>query len=348
VTALSPFYAESGGQVGDTGTITKPGGAIFEVTDTQRPIEGLIVHRGEHIAGALAVGDEVLLEVNGAERALTRKNHSATHLLHHALRGTLGDHVKQRGSLVGPHRLRFDFSHFGPLTAAEIQTIEREVNARIVKNVATDTALLGKEEAVARGAIAFFGDKYGETVRVLTIGGDSVELCGGTHVRATGDIGLFKIVSDSALAAGVRRVEGVTGLDALEYVAGLQRTLHDLGTALDVIDIRAADGGWYDYAAKYTKGGSIHILPADLKGNIYQHIQQLALTAHRALGCRGVSRSDFRYDDRPDGTGELVMLEVNTQPGMTETSLVPELAAHAGMSFGELVRWMVEDASCDR
>ncbi|MBT9560400.1 MAG: alanine--tRNA ligase [Myxococcales bacterium] len=233
VTALSPFYAESGGQVGDIGTITKSGGAIFEVTDTQRPIEGLVVHRGEHLAGTLAVGDEVLLEVQGAERALTRKNHSATHLLHHALRSTLGDHVKQRGSLVGPHRLRFDFSHFGPLTAAEIQTIERQVNSRIVKNVATDTAVLGKEEAVARGAIAFFGDKYGETVRVLTIGGDSVELCGGTHVRATGDIGLFKIVSDSALAAGVRRVEGVTGLDALEYVAGLQRTLHDLGSALD-------------------------------------------------------------------------------------------------------------------
>ena len=233
VTALSPFYAESGGQAGDIGTLTKAGGAIFEVTDTQRPIEGLIVHRGEHVAGALAVGDEVVLEVNGAERGLTRKNHSATHLLHHALRSTLGDHVKQRGSLVGPHRLRFDFSHFGPLTAAEVQTIEREVNARIVNNVATDTAVLAKEEAVARGAIAFFGDKYGETVRVLTVGGDSVELCGGTHVRATGDIGLFKIVSDSALAAGVRRVEGVTGLDALEYVAGLQRTLHELGTALD-------------------------------------------------------------------------------------------------------------------
>jgi D-alanine-D-alanine ligase len=136
---------------------------------------------------------------------------------------------------------------------------------------------------------------------------------------------------------------------AERFIAGRELTCAVLGDrALDVIDIRAADGGWYDYAAKYTKGGSIHILPADLKGNIYQQIQQLALTAHRALGCRGVSRSDFRYDDRPDGTGELVMLEVNTQPGMTETSLVPELAAHAGMSFGELVRWMVEDASCDR
>ena len=133
------------------------------------------------------------------------------------------------------------------------------------------------------------------------------------------------------------------------FIAGRELTCAVIGDrALGVIDIRAADGGWYDYEAKYTKGGSIHILPAELKQNIYQQIQQLALTAHKALGCRGVSRSDFRYDDRPDGTGELVMLEVNTQPGMTETSLVPELAAHAGMTFGELVRWMVEDASCGR
>jgi D-alanine-D-alanine ligase len=133
------------------------------------------------------------------------------------------------------------------------------------------------------------------------------------------------------------------------FIAGRELTCAVIGDrAMDVIDIRAADGGWYDYEAKYTKGGSIHILPAELKGNIYQQIQQLALTAHKALGCRGVSRSDFRFDDRPEGTGELVMLEVNTQPGMTETSLVPELAAHAGMTFGELVRWMVEDASCDR
>ncbi|MDB5571564.1 MAG: D-alanine--D-alanine ligase [Hyphomicrobiales bacterium] len=136
---------------------------------------------------------------------------------------------------------------------------------------------------------------------------------------------------------------------AESFVAGRELTCAVMGDrALDVIDIRAADGGWYDYRAKYTKGGSIHVLPAEIKGNIYQQIQQLALTAHKALGCRGVSRSDFRYDDRPNGTGELVVLEVNTQPGMTETSLVPELAAHAGFSFGELVRWMVEDASCDR
>ncbi len=136
---------------------------------------------------------------------------------------------------------------------------------------------------------------------------------------------------------------------AEEFIAGRELTCAVMGDhALDVIEIVAADGGWYDYEAKYAKGGSKHILPANLKLNIYLKVQQLALEAHRALGCRGVSRADFRYDDRPDGSGELVVLEVNTQPGMTETSLVPEMAAHAGFSFGELVRWMVEDASCDR
>lgn len=136
---------------------------------------------------------------------------------------------------------------------------------------------------------------------------------------------------------------------AEKFIAGRELTCAVMGErALDVIDIRAADGGWYDFNAKYSKGGSIHILPAEIKGNIYQRIQQLTLRAHKALGCRGVSRTDFRYDDTPGGQGELVVLEVNTQPGMTETSLVPELAQYAGFSFGELVRWMVEDASCNR
>jgi D-alanine-D-alanine ligase len=136
---------------------------------------------------------------------------------------------------------------------------------------------------------------------------------------------------------------------AEQFVDGRELTCGVMGDrALDVIEILAADGGWYDYHAKYAKGGSKHVLPANLKGNIYQEVQHLAIEAHRALGCRGASRTDFRYDDRPGGTGELVVLEVNTQPGMTETSLVPEMAAYAGFSFGELVRWMVEDASCDR
>ena len=229
----SPFYAESGGQVGDTGTITGDGGR-FEVTDTKTPLDGLIVHLGSFSEGTFEPGEAVQLAVNTARRDLTRKNHSATHLLHFALRSVLGDHVKQKGSLVGPHRLRFDFSHFGPLTGEEIASIERLVNERVVQNVAARTDLLSKEEAVERGAIAFFGDKYGERVRMLTITDDSVELCGGIHVRATGDIGLFKIVGESALASGVRRVEGLTGLDALEWVQQKEQTVTTLARTLKV------------------------------------------------------------------------------------------------------------------
>ena len=164
-------------------------------------------------------------------------------------------------------------------------------------------------------------------------------------------VGVFIIQDDAPPPQALVAADWTFGdlVLAETFVAGRELTCAVMGDrALEVIDIRAADGGWYDYAAKYSKGGSIHILPAELKGFVYQSVQELALRAHRALGCRGVSRADFRYDDRPGGTGELVVLEVNTQPGMTETSLVPELAAHAGFSFGELVQWMVEDASCNR
>ncbi len=216
LTAVTPFYAESGGQVGDTGVIEGASGT-FVVEDTLRPIEGLVLHRGEFKGAPFAVGDAVTLTVDSERRNRTRRNHSATHLLHYALRTVLGDHVRQRGSLVGPSRLRFDFSHFGPLTAEQTRPIERLVNERVLQNEATRTDVVTKDEATSRGAIAFFEDKYGDTVRMLTITADSVELCGGTHVRATGDIGLFKIVAESGLAAGVRRVEAVTGLDALEW-----------------------------------------------------------------------------------------------------------------------------------
>ena len=164
--------------------------------------------------------------------------------------------------------------------------------------------------------------------------------------------GVFIVTEDDpAPPAELSRADWCHGAFMLaeQFVAGRELTCAVMGDRpLDVIEILAADGGWYDYQAKYAKGGSKHVLPADLKPNIYQQVQRLALEAHRALGCRGVSRADFRYDDRPGGTGDLVVLEVNTQPGMTETSLVPEMAAFAGYSFGELVRWMVEDASCDR
>ncbi len=233
VTDITPFYAESGGQVGDTGVIASANGT-FRVADTQSPIDGVIVHHGETVEGGFEEGQRVNLRVDSAERDLTRRNHSATHLMHYALREVLGDHVKQGGSMVAPHRLRFDFTHFGPLTHDEIVRVEELVNARIIQNASVSTELMNKDAALEAGAIAFFGDKYGELVRVLTITDDSVELCGGTHVRATGDIGLFKIVAEASVSSGVRRVEAVTGMDAVKWVHDCESTLRSVAESLEV------------------------------------------------------------------------------------------------------------------
>ncbi|HEX8851840.1 MAG TPA: alanine--tRNA ligase, partial [Pyrinomonadaceae bacterium] len=209
----TPFYAESGGQVGDTGTLSN-GAAHALVNDTVSPAGGLIVHRVTVERGVLRVGETVTAQVNEEERDSTRRNHTATHLLHAALREVLGTHVKQAGSLVAPHRLRFDYTHYQPLTREEMAELERLVNYQILRNEQVQTELLSLDEAMQSGAMALFGEKYAERVRVLTVPGFSKELCGGTHVRATGDIGLFKIVSDESIASGTRRIRAVTGADA--------------------------------------------------------------------------------------------------------------------------------------
>ncbi|MGM0577041.1 MAG: alanine--tRNA ligase [Myxococcota bacterium] len=218
VTPRTPFYAEAGGQVGDVGTLSVGDDVLVRVTDTQKPFGDLVVHYGELERGTLSEGDEVALAVDDSARDATRKNHSATHLLHHALREILGDHVRQRGSLVGPHRLRFDFSHTGAMEDEEIVRVDMLVNELILANEPVETEVLAFDEAMDKGAIAFFEEKYGDKVRVLHVGSQSVELCGGTHVQATGDIGLFKIVSEQAISSGVRRVEAVTGMDAVRWV----------------------------------------------------------------------------------------------------------------------------------
>jgi len=189
----TPFYAESGGQVGDTGWL-RTNGLEFEVHDTQKRGEGVFAHVGVLKQGRLRRGDCVQAQVNAAQRQATALHHSATHLLHAALRQVLGTHVTQKGSLVDSQRLRFDFSHFEPLTAGQIETVERIVNAQIRGNVVVETTIMAPDEAIAAGAMALFGEKYGDKVRVLRMGEFSTELCGGTHVRRVGDIGLFKIV----------------------------------------------------------------------------------------------------------------------------------------------------------
>src|SRR4030095_7749726 len=229
----TPFYGESGGQVGDKGYITSPHFKM-EVRDTQKPLGDLVVHMGVVKRGSLKTGETVHLEVDRHHRFPTRLNHTATHLLHAALRTVLGDHVKQAGSLVAPGRLRFDFSHFEPASEEDLERIEALVNEKIREDIPVDKIEMSYDQAMKKGAIALFGEKYGDKVRVLHIGEFSTELCGGTHVDRTGEIGFFKIIQESSVAAGVRRIEAVTGGGALAYCRKLERNLKHLALQLKV------------------------------------------------------------------------------------------------------------------
>jgi len=226
----TPFYAESGGQVGDAGEMVS-GSANFAVEDTQKIKADVFGHHGTLSQGTLNVGDALVATVRSGVRASTVRNHSATHLMHKALREVLGDHVQQKGSLVNDERTRFDFAHNAPVTDAQIADIEGRVNVEILANASTQARVMDIESAQKTGAMMLFGEKYGETVRVLDIG-TSRELCGGTHVTRTGDIGLFKVVSESGVAAGVRRIEAVTGANALAYVQSLERTVQEAAQSL--------------------------------------------------------------------------------------------------------------------
>ena len=277
----TPFYAEAGGQVGDTGTIVSAGGARVRVSDTRREAEGLHVHHGTVEEGTLAAGDAVVLAVDGARRTALRANHSATHLLHAALRRALGDHVTQKGSLVAPDRLRFDISHPGAVPSDALDDIEAEVNRLIRQNTPLVTRLMSPDEAVDAGALALFGEKYSEEVRVVSMGDDddradapySVELCGGTHVERTGDIGLFRIVSESASAAGIRRIEALTGEAARRHGVDLEAALKEAA-------------------------GVLKVPPADLAGRIgalvneHKKLERTLAETRRALATGGGGVSD--------------------------------------------------------
>jgi alanyl-tRNA synthetase len=229
----TPFYAESGGQAGDVGTASWPGGQ-GRVLGTNSGADGIILHHLRVEEGVLRIGQEIELAVSDDERGDTAANHTATHLLQAAMREILGDHIKQAGSQVGPDRLRFDFTHFTPLSPEEITRIEQRVNAKIRANISIDTRLLARDEAIAQGATALFGEKYGDQVRVVSAGDFSRELCGGTHVAATGAIGLFKIVSESGIAAGVRRIEALTGRAALANLQAISHREQELCQDLNV------------------------------------------------------------------------------------------------------------------
>ncbi len=250
---VTPFYAESGGQVGDEGTLSSDT-SVFAVADTQKIKSDVFGHHGSVSHGSLKVGDTVQAQVNAAVRAAAMRNHSATHLMHEALREVLGDHVQQKGSLVNAERTRFDFAHNAPVTDAQIRAIEDKVNAQILGNTATQAQLMDIESAKKTGAHMLFGEKYGEIVRVLDIG-TTRELCGGTHVGRTGDIGVFKIVSEGGIASGVRRIEAVTGSGALAYLQDLEDTVAQAAAALKtpVAELRARITSTVDHAKAQDK-----------------------------------------------------------------------------------------------
>ncbi|MGO0999693.1 alanine--tRNA ligase [Lysobacter sp. CA196] len=304
----TPFYAESGGQVGDAGELDEAG-TRFLVRDTQKFAGQFHGHIGELTAGTLKRGDRVLGAVDEARRAATVLNHSATHLLHAALRRLLGDHVTQKGSLVAPDRLRFDFSHFNPMTDAELAQIERQVNAEVRRNYEAEVHQMGMQEALEFGAMALFGEKYGDRVRVLRMGEASTELCGGTHVARTGDIGLFKIVSESGVQAGVRRIEALTGQGALDYVAEEEQRLEQAarllgGNAADVADklralldrqkklerelesikAKAASGAATDLAASAAQIGGVRVVSTRLEGFDAKALREAVDSLKQQLG----------------------------------------------------------------
>jgi len=228
---VTPFYAEGGGQVGDQGVLTGPEGRL-DIRETTRPVPTLILHKGKVTKGRIREGEELHVAVNGTTRQDAARNHTATHLVHAALRDLLGPHVKQYGSLVAPNRLRFDFAHFRPLSSRDIDEIETVVNTEVRRNEAVKTEVMSIQDAVAKGALAFFGDKYGEQVRVVTVESFSKELCGGTHCRHTGEIGLFRIVSEGGVAAGVRRIEAQTGSGAVAVLKKLESEVRELSEVL--------------------------------------------------------------------------------------------------------------------
>ncbi len=231
----TPFYAESGGQAGDTGELRADNMTAI-VSDTNKPFRGLFIHRVKVKKGAIEKGSGIHCSVDQGKRAATMRNHTATHLLHSALGNLLGGHIRQSGSYVSPERLRFDFTHFHSLDQETLDAIEDDVNSNILKNAKVDTSVLAREEAIESGAVALFGEKYGDKVRVITIPGISSELCGGTHVNATGDIGLFKILSEGSVASGIRRIEAVTGDKAFSYLRNTEKELKKISEILKVSD----------------------------------------------------------------------------------------------------------------
>jgi alanyl-tRNA synthetase len=350
----TPFYAESGGQVGDTGDLAEQG-VRFVVSDTQKYAGQFHGHVGRLEAGALRVGDHLMGAIDASRRRATVLNHSATHLLHAVLREVLGTHVAQKGSLVAPDRLRFDFSHFQALTAAELSEVERRVNEEIRANHPAEIHHMGMQEALDFGAMALFGEKYGEHVRVMRMGEASTELCGGTHVARTGDIGLFKLVSEGGVSAGVRRIEALTGQGALDFVAreearlaevlrllgasggegaekvrALMERLRGLERELEAVRAKAASGATADLSASARDVAGIKVVSARLEGLDARALREAVDRLKQQLGDAVVMLAGTQ-----DGKAALVAGVSGKAAGAVKAGdLVAHIAGHVGGKGG--------------
>tara|TARA_Y100000741_G_scaffold280017_1_gene219796 strand:+ start:3769 stop:6348 length:2580 start_codon:yes stop_codon:yes gene_type:complete len=341
----TPFYAESGGQIGDTGTLTNAKGTV-RVIDTKLALDGLHVHETEDNELEIAVGDKLVAEIDVTRRTDIRRNHTATHLLHAALRRVLGEHVKQQGSWVGPDRLRFDFSHYAAVQPGEIRDIEDMVNMEVLNNSLCDHYETSKEKAEAAGAVAFFGDKYGDRVRVLEAGPNSIELCGGTHVNALGDIGAFKIITEGSVGANIRRIEAITGPAPINRLRDLESTLtsasEKLGVPIDDvlegIDKRIAENkeiknelnevrralalNQVDALAETAENG---LVITQVTGVDQDGLRELAATISSRDGIRAVV-----LGLAPEGGGAALVSTVTPDSGLDAGALVSESAKTIG------------------
>lgn len=349
---VTPFYAESGGQVGDQGLLSGPDGRV-EIRETTRPVQDLVLHKGVVLAGRVREGEKLEASVNPVARQDAARNHTATHLVHAALRDLLGPHVKQYGSLVAPNRLRFDFAHFKPLSSRDIDAIESLVNDHVRQNESVHTSVMGMQEAVASGALAFFEDKYGEQVRVVSIESFSKELCGGTHCRRTGEIGLFRVVSETGVAAGVRRIEALTGSGALAQLKQLEAEIRELSDLLKVgpselvgrtrklvaqlkekereleqVKLRLASGSGGDAQVRTLHGIQVHVQRAD--GMDGAELRTLADRLRDKLGSGVIALGSAK-----DGKVFLLVVVTKDLLGQLKAGeLIKEMAAEVGGTGG--------------
>jgi alanyl-tRNA synthetase len=344
----TPFYAESGGQVGDTGEIRSDLMRAL-VIDTKKPVEGYSVHKVRILKGALKEGSLVHCSVDPDKRAATGRNHTATHLLHAALRKLLGDHVKQSGSYVSPERLRFDFTHFYSLDRDSIEALEDEVNNNILSNLDVNTRVMETKKALESGVIALFGEKYGEEVRVLRIQGVSSELCGGTHVKATGDIGVFKILSEGSVAAGIRRIEAVTGKEALSYFRSREAELREIYDILKTSENASgklqkvmADMKELERSVEKLKGKSA----ADASGTILNSVREIDGIRVVAQRVDGLEPKDLRVmaDNVRNGIGTGILLLASEKDGQAAMVAMVTKDLAARFSAGDLLKEVAASA----